>query len=395
MSVEWFDLGQRLKASVVGAPVPKLCGAPLVPVPHPVAVRVSGRADRVRVSVATDTATDSGMGMDGLAALGRVGASLDSLEAWTLLIDSRAALPVLIGLARRCSDAGLEAVAALVGWWWDRADFPGGRAVVNVVDGCRARWVTGRAPQSETAKVWLAAFGLPDSAQGLVGLHRLLVAGDTLPMLDLLAADDEFSHSVARTALSDGSAWSRPDSVARAAVGLRSRCDAADLYGAALLADPLWRARQTHAGEVVTGRLVNEVTRGQWVVRVESERLDARLRVGADVRVWNGLPGDVDGPGRAWAGVVRDSAVVAGRLVLTVRLGVRTATIRQGEVLTLMPAPPSVYRQRSGRSTYRRLAYSRSSWLSTGRPPSPTRRSVPLDVLLAGAEDVAEPGGGC
>lgn len=47
--------------------------------------------------------------------------------------------------------------------------------------------------------------------------------------------------------------WRRADPAGRAAAGLRSRCDAADLYEAALLTDPLHRRRAVHTGHVVTG----------------------------------------------------------------------------------------------------------------------------------------------
>ena len=44
------------------------------------------------------------------------------------------------------------------------------------------------------------------------------------------------------------------------------------------------------------------------------------------------------------------------------------------------------HRQRAGRKTYRALYSARRSWLTTGRTPTATRRPVPLDVLVAGAE---------
>jgi len=42
---------------------------------------------------------------------------------------------------------------------------------------------------------------------------------------------------------------------------------------------------------------------------------------------------------------------------------------------------------RHGRSRYRRLYAARRSWLTTGRTPTPSRRPVPLEVLIAGADE--------
>lgn len=56
-------------------------------------------------------------------------------------------------------------------------------------------------------------------------------------------------------------------------------------------------------------------------------------------------------------------------------------------VLPLHPAPPNPFSQRNGRARYRRLYGARRSWLTTGRTPVPSRRDVPLEVLVAGAED--------
>lgn len=56
-----------------------------------------------------------------------------------------------------------------------------------------------------------------------------------------------------------------------------------------------------------------------------------------------------------------------------------------GDVTTLHTAPPSEHMQRHGRGAVGRLYGSCRSWLATGRTPTPTRREVPLDVLVAGA----------
>ncbi len=398
--MEWFDLGQRFKALAQGRCVPRLLHAPLVPGGRPVAVRVQRqpRTGRVLVEAAgRNGATAAGWDMDGLVALEAVGASLDQAEPATLVVDDPGSLPALVGLARKVGAGDrLEATAAQVGWWADRADFPGGLAVANLTAGCRARWVTGQAPDAEgSLAVWRRWLDVPDAhLAGMLAVYDLLCDGAVLPLLVELGDDDAYSYGQAVKALGDGWDWRRPDTTGRAAVGLRSRCDAAAVYSAALLSDPLWRLRQVHTGEVVVGEVSDDVpAQGASLVEVRCDRLDARLRVGTDVVWWVGGPAT---PNRAgvWGGTVRLATVDQGQLVLSVRVGARRdTTVRAGEPVTLMPAPPSVHRQRSGQRLYRRLQFSRRSWLVTGRSATTTRRTVPLDVLLAGAEAPLDMGG--
>lgn len=402
MTVEWFDLGQRFKALNQGRCVPRLLHVPMVPGSRPVAVRVQRQARTGRVLVEAagrNGAMAAGWDADGLVALEAVGGSLDQAEPATLVVDDPGTLPALVGLARRVGAGDrLEATAAQVGWWADRADFPGGFAVADLTVGCRARWVTGQSPDAERdMAVWRRWLDVADThLAGMLTVYDLICAGPVLPLLTELGDDDAYSYGQAVKALSEGWDWRRPDTVSRAAVGLRSRCDAAAVFGAALLSDPLWRLRQVHSGEVVVGEVAGDVpAQGVTVVEVRCVRLDARLRVGTDVVWWVGGPG---APIRAggWVGTVRQATVEQGRLVLSVRVGARRdATVQAGQTVASMPAPPSVHRQRSGRQLYRRLQYSRRSWLVTGRPATTSRRTVPLDVLLAGAEAPVDMGGDC
>ena len=71
---------------------------------------------------------------------------------------------------------------------------------------------------------------------------------------------------------------------------------------------------------------------------------------------------------------------------VTFRNGRYTFEFDDDDPITLTPAPPSPARQRSGRKNYRDLYNTRRSWLITGRTPTTSRRPVPLDVLIAGAE---------
>jgi hypothetical protein len=385
MTAEWFDLGQRLRAAHSGHPVPRLLHAPLASVLHPVAVRAHRRGDQVTVAATSPgrrprTAT----GPAALDLLGSLGATLAAPSPATLITDDPATLGNLHRLALTAApDSDADTVAAHIAWWRDRADYPAGRAVVDTLAACRTRWTLGTDPAAEHhLGPWRAWLGIPDdSVTGLLDLHTLLTAGPPLPWLDVLAEDDVWSYGPAQSEHSDGLDWRRPDSTSRAALGLRSRCDAADLYAAALLSDPIYRRRAVHTGHVVTGTakpLGDKLKR----VEVTCTRLDSRLRPGNALTGWVGGPATSAAP---FTASVSAATVRAGNLILTLS-GTTGAAPGEGDPVTLTTAPPSPHRQRAGRKTYRALYSARRSWLTTGRTPTATRRPVPLDVLVAGAE---------
>ncbi|GAA5030156.1 hypothetical protein [Actinopolymorpha pittospori] len=97
---------------------------------------------------------------------------------------------------------------------------------------------------------------------------------------------------------------------------------------------------------------------------------------------WVGAP-DTSAP--AFSASVSAATVHGGHLLLTLTAATGHRP-EDGQPVTLVPAAPSPHRQRAGRKTYRALYSARRSWLTTGRTPTLTRRPVPLDVLVAGAE---------
>lgn len=387
MTVEWYDLAQRLHAGRSGAPVPRLVHAPIPRPRHPVAVRAHRSGDAVIITACgpdlhAETARDAAA-LDLLATLGvRITA-----PTWQCLVtDDARTLPALRHLARSAGRTGGPAdVAAHLAWWCDRADYPGTSAVVPLLAVCRSRWVTGSAPDDErhpaTWREWLAV--PDDGCPGLLGLLDRTLVGLPLPLLDWITNDDAWSWNHAQSEHADGWDWRRPDTTSRAAVGLRSRCDAADVYAAALLDDPLYRRRAVHTGHVVTG--VAEPVPGRGAATVTCDRMDARLRAGTSVLGWTGAPHDR--ATEAFAATVTATGVTAGRLVLSLT-GVTSGRQPTGPTLvTLREAPPSPHRITAGRRRYQALYGTRTSWLSTGRTPTPHRRDVPLDVLVAAADD--------
>lgn len=247
MTVEWYDLGQRLRATDTGYAVDRLTHSPVIRAARPVAVRARLTGQHVTVTAAIPSRRPStATGRDALDLLGSLGVTLTAAVPATLVTDQPATLGLLHRLALTAApNSDHDAVAAHIAWWRDRADFPAGRAVVDTVAACPLRWVTGAAPDTEKhPATWRRWLDLPDdSTSGLLAIHGCLTTDRPLPWLDLLAEDDVWAFTAAQSEYSDGLDWRRPDSTSRAAIGLRSRCDAADLYAAALLTDPLYRRR--------------------------------------------------------------------------------------------------------------------------------------------------------
>ena len=385
MSVEWFDLGQRLRSADTGHAIPRLLHAAVLPVARPLAVRATTTGGHVTVSVATPGGSlATATGPAALALLGRLGVTISAASPPTLVTDQSATLGLLRRLALTATPGTpADDVAALIGWWCDRADFPGGRAVVDMVGSSRTRWITGTTPDAETLpRTWRQWLDVPgDDLPGVLTVHTRLSTGPTLPWLRTLAEDDLYAYSTAQNEHGDGFDWRRPDTTSRAALGLRARCDAADLFAAALLGDPLYRLRATHTGHVITGTATPLGDRLKRTL-LTCPRLDSRLRPGTSVTGWVGQPERV---APTFSATVAAAEVQNGQLVLTLS-GVTGPGPSLGQRATIHPAPPSPARQRAGRRSYRALYAARRSWLTTGRTPTSARRDVPLDVLVAGAE---------
>lgn len=382
MTAEWFDLAQRLAAARAGVPVARLTHSAVRPDSRAVAVRATVRGDQVLVTACEQGGSPrTKSGVAALEMLGDMGVRVSG-DRHTLVTDDSATLPALLRLAYSVRAEGVESdVAAHIGWWTDRVDFPGTSAVVPLVAACQTRWVTGCAPEAERhAGTWRDWLGVRDeSVAGLFDVLDRVAAGPVLPMLNTIADDDAYTWQEACRQHADGWDWRHADTISRAASGLRSRCDTADLWAAALLDDPLYRRRAIHTGHVVRGAArVPANTRNK--LEVTCDRMDARLRSGSSILGWS------DSGSIRFSGSVTATGVAAGRLLLTLSV---TASGKPdtGARVTLLPAPPNPHQTARGRSKYRALYSTRSSWLTTGRTPVPQRRDVPLDVLLAGATD--------
>lgn len=386
MTAEWFDLGLRLHAARTGTPAPRLTHSPIVTGYAPVAVRATHDGATTTVTAATAdhvpaTATDH----DALDLLAALGAHITAPEPVTLITDTPETLPALRRLTSLSRPGqSTEPTAAYIGWCLDRADFPTGRAMSDLVAAARTRWALGTAPTAETnPATWRSWLNIADpSTTGLLDLHAAITAAPALPGLADLEEDDLYAYSRAQADHADHRDWRHPDARARAALGLRSRCDAAEVYGSALLTDPAHRRRSVHTGHVITGTADDHPDRRTFTVR--ADRLDARTRPGHDVTGWIGTPTQT---GPALIGTITATHADGNTLVLTVKHSGASTTPAPGDAITLHDMPVTPAGQRWRRKHFGSLYKARRSWLTTGRNPEPTRRDVPLDVLVAGAHD--------
>ena len=399
MSAALFDLALRVAARDAGGPVPRLLHNPAPSRDVKVAVAAQRTGPVVHVqAVGPDGRIRSGTGAEGLAALARAAGCVDGDlgTGATALVDTPATMRALEGLARsyadpaRCGDRDVTAGSALAGWWVERAAHPGTSAVTDVLGATRARFMLGVTPGEDHAGMWRAALKVPNGVGGLHIWHHAVTGGLLLPGLDAVREDDDWQWEAAQEAVGEQRSWDRPETLHLAAARLMSRCDAADLYDAALLADPLWRARGVHTGFVCHGQVVTGAGQAGNRVTVRADRLDTRLKAGTAVTGWQGEPMTAmpDAENR-FSGEVFGTAVGEdGALTVTIG-GLRKTGYRPtaGETVTVMPAPPSVSTIRSRRTAVSRLYRRRFSWLSQGSTPTASRRPVPLAVMIAAADD--------
>ena len=235
------------------------------------------------------TATGSGA----LSALAELGVSVGP-EHRTLVIADRDTLSRLVELARSTDPASSSAAsAAVVGWWSQRADHPGTGAVLNVTVACSARWVLGVPPDDERqVSVWRTWLGIADTGpRGLLELAALVSAGQTLPGLETFTEDDQRSWESFATRLADPKTswdWRMRDNRREAALGLATRCDAAELYESLRLGDPLVATRESFSGTVVSGVVTAVSARTR--IEVTLDHLACRLRENAAVEGYPRFP---------------------------------------------------------------------------------------------------------
>nr|WP_230990457.1 hypothetical protein [Rhodococcus oxybenzonivorans] len=200
MSVEWFDLAQRLYAAETRSPVARLTHTTFNPSAAALAVRAVARGGKVSVSVAgVGGGEECARDVDALGLLAVHGGTMvGRTDPAPLLTDDTDTLPALLTLARAHAyhpDPQVAGAAAMVAWWADRADHPGTSAVVNLVAASSARYVLGTTPEAErSATTWRQWFGISDdSVSGLHEWAARIGGGALLPLLEPIHEDDRYS----------------------------------------------------------------------------------------------------------------------------------------------------------------------------------------------------------
>jgi hypothetical protein len=265
--------------------------------------------------------------------------------------------------------------------------------VLELTTACAARWALGVPPSEDRdVAVWRHWLGVADPGPGgLLELADRVAAGLNLPGLEACAEQDRASWTYFVGRHSDTTRpwdWRARDNRREAALGLATRCDAAELYESLRLGDPMVAAREAFGGTVVSG-LVTSVP-GQGLLEVTLDRLACRLREDTAVEGYPGCPRQAPASGgHPWlrGRVVATRVTPDERLVVSLReVIVRPGPPRRGQRVTLRPRAVDPRQQRSNRQELHRRYAARRSWLSGGAPPAPRRREVPLDVVVAAAE---------
>ncbi|MGH9068529.1 MAG: hypothetical protein ACRD0J_13735 [Acidimicrobiales bacterium] len=308
----------------------------------------------------------------------------------TLVVADRASLNRLAAAARALKDDDARiAVSSVVDWWQQRAEHPGSPSVVILTEAASARYALADPDSEHSIGPWLAAFGITHGGpQGLLDLAEIVLAGESA-QVDAREAMDSWKW--VRRALDAGWGPRRGDTPVGAAIGLRSRCDAADRHAWELLSDPAWRAREHWSGVVVGGRVAGRPP-GQVVVAVAQAA--CRHRVGSDVRVTFVSPGSrretvlVDAEVADLAHSPDGSSVLVLAPHLPRRGRDELDRVRTGWFATVIPkAPDQSMAIRSRINLAKR--YKTGNWVvkpKAARPPA-LHRDVPLDVLVAAATD--------
>src|SRR6266508_4684632 len=150
-------------------------------------------------------------------------------------------------------------------------------------------------PEEREPAVWQQWLGVADHGpRGLLEVAEAASAGATLPGLETFAEDDRALWDAFVARLSDPNSrwdWRRRDSRREAALGLATRCDAAELWESLRLGDPLVATRESLGGTVVTGNITALPAR--TVLEITLDQLACRLREQTAVEGFPGYPRDL------------------------------------------------------------------------------------------------------
>lgn len=383
MSLAQFTLGARLRAEHSGTPVATALYAPAVPPLNGIAVTADSDGEHVYVAATDGIITHTGTDRAGLDALAALGATMTQPRR-PLVVGTGRDLATLTALARTYPHADASPV---IGWWDERADFPGSEAVHIATDAARRRWVLGVHPDLELdPATWADWLGIDSTGPHLLlELARRTAAGHTLPGLLSASVLDTASWDRYTKRIGAGRPWWAKDTRQDAALGLIARSHAAEWFDSIRLDDPLVALAASHDGTIVPGTVL---TRAEGTAVIAADRPLSRLRVGTKVTGWKG---EAIHAGRtdSLSGTITATHIDAdARLTLTLEgIPTRSKDGQPGERVTIRPRRVDPHMQASAR-TLAALGYRRgNNWIAGRGKPLPRRGNVPLDVIVAAADD--------
>ncbi|MGC5225197.1 hypothetical protein ACPW96_21720 [Micromonospora sp. DT81.3] len=383
MSLTQFTLGARLRAADTGEPVAISVYAPAIPPLGGIAVTVDSDGDHIYLNATDGNVTRAGTDRDGLDALAALGATLTSPRR-PLIVGAARDLAVLTALARAYPDT---LASPVVGWWDERSDYPGTDAVHIATDAARRRWVLGVHPDLELdTATWAQWLGIASTGPHLLlDLARRTASGHTLPGLLGASVIDTASWERYNARLKAGRPWWAKDSRSDAALGLIGRSHAAEWFDSIRLDDPLVAVAASHDGTVIPGTVR---ARKEGVAVIEADRPLSRLRVDSKIIGWLGEPIHA-GRVEALSGTVTTARIdTHSRLTITIEgIPKRATACKPGERVTLRPQRVDPHMQASARRLAATGYHRDSNWIAGRGKPVARRGDVPLDVIVAAAED--------
>lgn len=376
-----LDALRRLHAKQLCLPVPTAHYAPVLPPTHPITIAT---LDEDSVIVRHD-GQEATVQRDALIGhLANAGLLEANATHRSLIVDTPSTLSLLSTLLPQAND---DKATATIDWWLQRSEHAGTGATFIATQDARKRWVTGEHPDDEAnIAVWQHWLRLPQTSPAELSesIVKLTAEGTTL-------------HGLLECHTSDSHAWDRftrhprftrpgADTRREAAIGLTSRNQAAEYYESIRLADPLVAQQAVREGHLLHTTVQN--TEGRKSLHLRSQSAVSRFRADTEVQGWDGTVDDAGPETCLRAGVISEITVTGdGSLDLLVTDAVITGSLAQGQPLTLRPRSIDAYQQGRLRTRYYGRLRDQRNWLARTATPPTTRRTVPMDVVIAAASD--------
>ena len=375
----------RARAAARERIVPRTAYAPALTPTRPLAIAFDEASETFTVGDEENVATAKVA--DLLDLLADLGATFKADEYRSLLIADQTtarALRTIAATCRKHHEAGL-----MLDWWMQRLDHPGTGATYVVPDLLRRRYVTGANVEDEaewaTWATWTQTPTTPVVA-ALLNLARLGVDGTTLPGLDSFRDDDVYAYTQARLKRRP----SRSASPKESATTLLTCSQATERLESLLMEDPMLAERYARTGHLISGTLTTLTLNGKTAtdLEVHVNGLLSRFRVGDEVELWNGGPSAAPANGiTLQRGVIAEARIDPHGLHVRVNSLIPRTTRQCGDTLTVRPRHVDPMQQRTLIGHYNRRLFHADNTLMRRDAPAPTRRTVPLDVILAAADD--------